>query len=398
MVTSKTVLAGGTGLILLAVAEFVLPHYVSRFAVRLADDLGLTEQQPAPVQRVIPEAAIVSNEFAFELVPLPGLTVNAQAAGVSGMPGHSDFWIAEQGTVELGPYDLTAVLNAHDFTNATAYLGGVKQLITIHNSTFALGGFSQGECYFGALIDLDRMAVVDQFPCLPGGEVLLDFKGIGGGFAVIGNALFMALGTASDAVPNAKNDLAQDPVSPYGKILRYDIVQDAGGVALQHRRIFTSGHRNPQGMLVLGDWLLAVEHGPKGGDEINIIVEGANYGWPLYSAGSGYDDGDIPSFAVAGSGFTNPVYSFVPSIGISDISECPRVIAQKKGGTADCVIISAMRAESIFIVQADFAAGKVYSVEPVPIGVRIREVFVADDTLYLVPDAASIMRVKITAF
>ena len=396
--TGRIWVAGSVGLILLGVAEFVLPHYVSRFVVRLGADLGLTARLAPPVRATIPETAVETNEFAFEMIGLAALTVQAQAAGVFGVPGQSDFWMAEQGAVVLGPYDVSGLLEAQGYANATEYLGGIKQLITINDSTFALGGFSQGDCYFGALIDLERMAVVEQFPCLPDNAESLDFKGIGGGYAVMGDALFMALGTASDAVPSSKNDLAQDAGSPYGKILRYDIVADAGGVALQNRRIFTSGHRNPQGMVVLGNHLLAVEHGPKGGDEINVIVEGANYGWPLYSAGSGYDDADFPSFAAAGTGFTNPVYSFVPSIGISDISACPREMAEKKGGTADCVIVSALRAQSIFIVMADFAADKVHSIEQVPLGARIREVFVADDVMYLVPDAASIMRVKVTAF
>lgn len=239
------------------------------------------------------------------------------------------------------------------------------------------------------------MALVDRFAWLPDGEDQLDLKGIGGGYAVRGKTLYLALGTAGDAVPSSKNDLAQDLTSPYGKILSYDIATGPKGAVLQNRQIYTSGHRNPQGMLVMGDLLLAVEHGPKGGDEINLITQGSNYGWPLYSAGSGYDEADIPSFAAPNSGFTAPIFSFVPSIGISDLSDCPTIIRDKKGGNADCLIVSSLRDEAIYIVMADLATKQVYSVERVQVGVRVREVSLLDDTMYLVPDFSNIIRVQI---
>jgi Glucose / Sorbosone dehydrogenase len=397
-VTRKTKLAFGfAALALLSIAEFALPHYVSRLFTRLTIDLGLA-QAPVKVTLAIPEDAVQSNEFAFVFEPMPKLVVKGQAAGVSGVPGQAAFWIAEQGQLALGPYDIAGFLAQNGFDNPVAFTGGVKQLVTINDTNFALGGFNAGPCYFVALINLDLMAMVDRFPCLPDGTDALDFKGLGGGYDIRDGALFIAIGTASDAVPSTKNDLAQDPASPYGKILRYDIVAGPDGVALENRQIYTSGHRNPQGMLWMDGLLLAVEHGPKGGDEINLIAQGKNYGWPVYSAGSGYDDGDIPSFAAQGTGFTNPIFSFVPSIGISDLSPCPSIIADKKGGNADCLIISAMRDQAIYIVLGDFAASQIYSVERVPVGVRVREVFVVDDVMYLVPDVWHIIRVKISAF
>ena len=56
--------------------------------------------------------------------------------------------------------------------------------------------------------------------------------------------------------------------------------------------IWSYGHRNPQGLYVdrAKQALYAIEHGPKGGDELNIVRAGANYGWPLFSYGLNYDD------------------------------------------------------------------------------------------------------------
>ena len=55
--------------------------------------------------------------------------------------------------------------------------------------------------------------------------------------------------------------------------------------------IFSLGHRNPQGLVVKDDFIFSLEHGPQGGDELNIILKGKNYGWPITSYGTRYYDG-----------------------------------------------------------------------------------------------------------
>ena len=89
------------------------------------------------------------------------------------------------------------------------------------------------------------------------------------------------------------------------------------------------GHRNPQGLLLdkENNFLLETEHGPKGGDEINLInlnnEDLPNYGWPISSAGEHYKDpnGDkynkYPLYKSHSKyGFIEPLKSFVPSIAI----------------------------------------------------------------------------------
>lgn len=79
----------------------------------------------------------------------------------------------------------------------------------------------------------------------------------------------------------AREELAQDPDSPNGKILRLEPGQYRGDGPASPE-VFTLGHRNPQGF----DWqprserLISDEHGPDGFDEVNLIEEGSNYGWP----------------------------------------------------------------------------------------------------------------------
>jgi glucose/arabinose dehydrogenase len=102
-------------------------------------------------------------------------------------------------------------------------------------------------------------------------------------------------------------DLAQEPGSLNGKVLRLRPDQFRGGGG--RPQVYTLGHRNPQGL----DWdpiggrLVASEHGPDGDDEVNVLRQGANYGWPLVR---GEAHGD----------FTAPVVVYPDSIAPSGAS------------------------------------------------------------------------------
>ncbi|MEC5164829.1 glucose/arabinose dehydrogenase [Flavobacterium sp. PL11] len=84
---------------------------------------------------------------------------------------------------------------------------------------------------------------------------------------------------------------------------------------------FSYGNRNPQGMAknpVTGA-IWAHEHGPKGGDEINIIKKGTNYGWPVITYGIDYDGSTI-SLETEKPGMEKPIYYWVPSIAPSGMA------------------------------------------------------------------------------
>lgn len=85
--------------------------------------------------------------------------------------------------------------------------------------------------------------------------------------------------------------------------------------------IYTFGNRNPQGMAknpITGQ-IWAHEHGPQGGDEINIIKKGANYGWPVVTYGIDYD-GKTISTETQKPGIENPIYYWLPSIAPSGMA------------------------------------------------------------------------------
>lgn len=79
--------------------------------------------------------------------------------------------------------------------------------------------------------------------------------------------------------------------------------------------IYTYGHRNPQGMILNPETgeIWVHEHGPKGGDEINVLKKGANYGWPKVTFGKNYSGTPITN-KTTGPGFEAPVYYWLPSI------------------------------------------------------------------------------------
>lgn len=119
----------------------------------------------------------------------------------------------------------------------------------------------------------------------------------------------------------------QDVSLPNGKVYR---VNDDGSIPKDnpfvHRSgalpgIWTYGHRNPQGLAfnpVTGD-LWESEHGPRGGDELNILQPGHNYGWPLVTFGMNYDGTPITDHT-AQPGMQDPITYWVPSIAASPIA------------------------------------------------------------------------------
>jgi glucose/arabinose dehydrogenase len=116
-------------------------------------------------------------------------------------------------------------------------------------------------------------------------------------------------------------ELAQRLDTDLGKVLRFRVdgsIPDDNPFAATtgaRKAIFSYGHRNPQGMArhpETGD-IWVTEHGPQGGDELNRLVAGANYGWPVITYGEEYGGGKIGE-GTAREGMAQPVYYYVPSI------------------------------------------------------------------------------------
>lgn len=184
----------------------------------------------------------------------------------------------------------------------------------------------------GPLMDMEIDAnvwerVFQSDPCLPLRGVNASIQGeeAGGGIAFSndGSKVFISVGEYgwngwdSDGLTEmSKLQLAQLPQFDQGKIVEIDLS------TLESRHI-TSGHRNAQGLSMDSDGLLwSVEHGPRGGDELNLIEEGNNYGWPIVTYGTDYNGSPIPGVMTSGfhEGYEKPVWSWLPSVGISRLT------------------------------------------------------------------------------
>jgi len=130
--------------------------------------------------------------------------------------------------------------------------------------------------------------------------------------------LFITVGERSDAAVRAQ---AQDLGSHYGKTHRINadgtVPQDNPfvGRAGAMPEIWSYGHRNAQGIAIADDGAVwTVEHGPRGGDEINLSRAGLNYGWPAVTYGIEYRGAPVGEGVTAREGIEQPVYYWDPSI------------------------------------------------------------------------------------
>jgi glucose/arabinose dehydrogenase len=141
----------------------------------------------------------------------------------------------------------------------------------------------------------------------------------GGRMAFLGGYLFLTIGERHH------QDRAQQLSNDAGKILRLredgTVPPDNPFVGTKGVRpeIWSYGHRNPQGLVVHPETgeLWENEHGPLGGDELNIIRRGANYGWPVISYGWQYSGGPIGKGITAQEGMEQPLWVWTPAIGPS---------------------------------------------------------------------------------
>jgi len=168
--------------------------------------------------------------------------------------------------------------------------------------------------------------VFQTSPCLPLRAVLSSIQGEEAGgriaFSADGLTAYLTVGEYgwngwdTDGLTElSESSLAQNSDTDYGKVIQIDLRTDIA-------RHYSIGHRNSQGITVDQEGRVwAVEHGARGGDELNLITEGTNYGWPIVSYGTEYDGAPIPGIEFLGrhDGYQEPAYAWLPSIGVSSL-------------------------------------------------------------------------------
>jgi len=156
------------------------------------------------------------------------------------------------------------------------------------------------------------------------------------------------------------------------------------GPNLTPSETWSSGHRTPYGLAFAPDGKLwEVEHGPRGGDELNLILPGKNYGWPLVSYAVNYDGVPIPSPDTR-SDLAKPVIYWTPIIAPGNLMFYKGAMFPQWNGSA---LISGLASQALFRITFD-KKGNATPAERWPVGHRIRDVEVAPDgALWMLEDA-----------
>jgi glucose/arabinose dehydrogenase len=289
---------------------------------------------------------------------------------------------------------------------------------TIYVTYIEPGDYGGGQALARARLNLERAPRLDKFEVIwrqmPRGK-----GGQAGGqiaFAPDGQSLFMSVGDRQRMTP------AQDPNQPVGKILHLtldgkpapdnpnfgktgsqtidlidpprdtDVAKTAKVVSsytfpgpnLTPAETWASGVRAPYGLAFspAGE-LWEVEHGPKGGDELNLVLKGKNYGWPVVSYGVNYNDVTIPKPETGE--YAKPVLYWVPVIAPGNLMfyRGKKAFPQWDGSG----FVSGMATQALVRIEFD-GKGGAKAVERWSVGKRIRDVAQAPDgTLWLLEDA-----------
>jgi len=184
---------------------------------------------------------------------------------------------------------------------------------------------------------------------------------------------------------------AQRLDSHLGKIIRIngDGSVPAGNPFVGHEdalpEIFSFGHRNPQGLVVepVGGRIWSHEHGPRGGDELNLIEPGANYGWPVATGGVDYSGARVTPFT-SRPGMTDPLIDWTPSIAPAGMTRYDGDMFPERRGD---LLVTSLVEKTIRRIVLD--GEQVVSDEPLGLGIerRLRDVRVGPDgALYVLVD------------
>jgi aldose sugar dehydrogenase len=231
----------------------------------------------------------------------------------------------------------------------------------------ALATARLGEDYLHDVATLLEAGPYNWSPSNFGGALAFDDRGF----------LYVSIGDRGD------HDIAQRVDRLQGKILR---LNDDGSVPDDNPfvddpgvddRIYALGVRNPQGLDFDAPTgrLFEAEHGPLGGDEINIIRPGANYGWPVISYGKYYNTADI-GIGTHAAGMEQPIYYYTPSEAISPLLVYRGAMFPEWEGD---LLVGALRGKHVS--RLDLDGEVVRSVYPIlgELDARIRDLKVGSD-------------------
>ncbi len=341
--------------------------------------------QPSQVVKIRaePVAEGLPNLWAMEFLPDGAMLVTAREGTMHIVSDEGDVSAAISGVPEVdssGQGGLLDVALAPDFeTSGMIFLSFSEPRDGGNGTSVASAKLVRSGA--GAALESTKV-IFQQIPTYDGNKHY-------GSRLVFGldNALYVTVGERSDRKTRVQ---AQDITSGLGKVFRIDMqgkalpdnpfVKTDGAIP----EIWSYGHRNMQAAALDGQGRLwTVEHGPKGGDELNRPQAGMNYGWPKVTYGVEYSGSKIGDGITTLEGTEQPVYYWDPVIGPSGMAFYDGdAIPEWKGA----FLIGGLVAQGLVVLHMD--GDRVKFEEHVPLEARIRDVKVAPDgSVYAVTES-----------
>ena len=292
--------------------------------------------------------------------------------------------------------------NLDDFSGPSEYYwSGIKDVILVENNIFVSYVSGIHECYNISILKADiNDFIFEEFfqpsECIDqknnlnfdGSPINGEFAGIqAGGKMIRYDDTNILLSIGDFRIRN----LAQKKDSIFGKIISINLKN-------KNFNVVSMGHRNPQGMILQENtnekYILSAEHGPKGGDEINLIKlnnanEIPNFGWPISSYGEHYDGKfrkDSPLYKSHSKyGFNEPIYYFKRSrLGVNQIIYSKKII---KNSSEKNYFVTSLNGKTIFIFENNLEEKNFKMIDKVYYGKRIRDIEIIDDIIIITDES-----------
>lgn len=198
--------------------------------------------------------------------------------------------------------------------------------------------------------------------------------------------LFLSTGDFYFDGVNDNRLLSRENNSDYGKILSFSIK------GIRKPKTVAIGLRNPEGLFYTHRGIFETEHGPQGGDELNLVPlngRANDYGWPFATLGVDYGTKLWPFDLLNDNHFKNnkftpPVFAWLPSIGVSNLIQIQP--HPKLSRWSSNLLVSSLKDESLYRVVMD-SKDNLHGIERVSVNFRVRDLVQIENSIYLLEDS-----------
>ena len=311
------------------------------------------------------EKIIDANSFKFQYVNV--VSFEEKTAGVIFGDSSKDYKIFTQNGFLIDKTIMRKLEMPKDFY--TDQDGGIKSVFIVDNNIYFLLSKKENDCFFASLMNFTKKIEVMRSKCIPDSENI-NFAGLGGAYIFKDEELLLSIGTPTH-ISDIIDKLSQDKDSIFGKIISIKTEEFKTRNEKINYNFFSIGHRNPQGLTKYKEKIFSLEHGPQGGDELNEIIEDSNYGWPIASYGTRYNNGKGFARSHADLGFKEPIYSFLPAVAPSSLTKCPNEL-QNYYNNSHCLIGLSLREMSLLIILLNNKNSSTISIEKIKLDKRLR--------------------------